>query len=131
MVLTLLLVTFIISLVVSWLVMNFFDKPVRALLQRILADEVSLVWARYLSFAVIVVGISSGVRVWDFEKYLDPAREGAIVALTRERWIIEIYRTVIGSLQGIAWLLLVFFIFALIAFVIIRIFEMKRASDKS
>jgi hypothetical protein len=43
--------------------------------------------------------------------------------LTQDRWVLEVYRTVIESLQGIAWLLLVFFIIALIAFVVIRIVE--------
>ncbi len=130
MVLTLLLVTFVLALAVSVTVARFFDKPVRSIMQRILADEVSIVWSKYLSFAVVVVGISSGVRVWDFEKYLDPSKEGPIVMLTRERWVFEIYRTIIGSLQGIAWLLLVFFVFALLAFVVVRIFEL-RSSQKS
>jgi hypothetical protein len=39
---------------------------------------------------------------------------------------LEVYRTIIESLQGIAWLLLVFFVIALLAYVIVRIFEMKR-----
>lgn len=35
--------------------------------------------------------------------------------------MLEIYRTVIEALQSIAWMLLVFFVFALIAYVIVRI----------
>jgi type II secretory pathway component PulF len=37
-----------------------------------------------------------------------------------------LYRTVIETLQGIAWLLLVFFAFALIAYVLVRSSEWKR-----
>ncbi len=38
----------------------------------------------------------------------------------------ELYRTIIGTLQGIAWMLLVFFVFALVAYVIVRAFELKK-----
>jgi hypothetical protein len=126
--LTLLGVTFGISLVVSGLLAYLFSKPVRSILRRIIADEISLAWENYLKFAVYVVGISSGVRIWDLERYITPpaTREGQVLALTRERWVLEVFRTVIGSLQGIAWMLLVFFLFALIAFVIVRAFELKR-----
>ncbi|MDY6901026.1 MAG: hypothetical protein SWZ49_23535, partial [Cyanobacteriota bacterium] len=55
---------------------------------------------------------------------------GQIIQLTTERWVLEVYRTIIGSLQGIAWLLLIFFIFALIAFVIVRIFELRRPTNQ-
>ena len=43
-----------------------------------------------------------------------------------ERWILEVYRTIIESLQGIAWMLLVFFVAALIAYVVVRLGELKR-----
>ena len=126
---TLLLVTLLIAFGVSVLMAVFFAKPIQRILQRIVADEISMAWERYLRFAIVVVGISSGVRIWELEKYITPppGKEGEIVALTSERWILEVYRTIIGSLQGIAWLLLVFFIFGLIAFVIVRAFELKRA----
>jgi sensor histidine kinase regulating citrate/malate metabolism len=126
--LTLLGVTFAISLLVSFLIACFFSKPIRSILQRIISDEISEAWEKYLKFAIYVVGISSGIRIWDLEKYVTPppTKEAQIVALTSERWVLEVVRTVIGSLQGLAWLLLVFFIFALIAFVIVRAFELKK-----
>ena len=49
-----------------------------------------------------------------------------IIAMTTERWVLEVYRTIIETLQGIAWMLLVFFIFALIAYVIVRGFELRQ-----
>ncbi|HYR68287.1 MAG TPA: hypothetical protein VER77_00240 [Candidatus Dormibacteraeota bacterium] len=39
---------------------------------------------------------------------------------------LEIYRTIIQTLQGVAWALLVFFVVALIAFEIIRRGEAKQ-----
>lgn len=125
----LLVVTLLVSLVVSLVVARSFSKPIDTILKRIIADEISVAWLRYLKFAVIVVGVSAGVRIYELEKYITPWRgdkEQRIVQLTNDRWILELYRTVIETLQGIAWMLLVFFGVALIAYVIVRMAELKR-----
>jgi len=126
---TLLAVTFFISLTVAATVVYIFGKPIEKILDRIISDQISRAWAKYIKFAICVTGVSSGVRIWELERYITPSqyREAQIIELTRDRWILEVYRTIIGSLQGIAWLLLVFFVFALIAFVIVRAFELRGA----
>jgi hypothetical protein len=127
--LILLLVTFVLALGVSLLVARMFSDPLDRILKRIIADEISAAWLKYMKFAILVVGVSAGVRIHELEKYITPAmadKDSRIVQLTSERWLLEIYRTLIESLQGIAWMLLVFFVFALIAFVVVRIAEMKR-----
>ena len=129
---TLLIATFVISFVVSTIVVLFFSRPIDKILDRIISDQISKAWSKYLKFAIYVTGISSGVRIWDLEKYITkPHYEGSeIIQLTTERWVFEIYRTIIGTLQGVAWMLLVFFVFALVAYVIVRVFEMKsKAKD--
>lgn len=128
---TLLAVTFVISLIVSGIVVAMFSKPIDGILQRIISDPISQAWVKYVKFAIYVVGISSGVRVWQLERYITPAqfKEAQILQLTRERWVLEVYRTIIGSLQGIALLLLVFFAAALVAFVIVRVFELRKAKS--
>ena len=132
---TLLIVTFAIAFAVSSIVVLIFNKPLDKILARIISDEISRAWLKYLKFAIYVTGISSGVRIHSLEKYITrPMLEHAeIVQLTQERWVLEVYRTIIGSLEGIAWMLLVFFIFALIAYVITRAFELKlkAKSDES
>ncbi len=125
---TLLAVTFVISLVVSLTVVAMFKKPIDGILQRIISDPISEAWVKYVKFAICVVGISSGVRVWQLKRYITPAQfqNAQVLTLTRERWVLEVYRTIIESLQGIAWLLLVFFAVALVAFVIVRVFELRK-----
>lgn len=126
---TLLLVTFAIAFVVCSVVVLIFGRPIGNILGRIIADKISKAWLKYLKFAIYVTGISAGVRVWELEKYITGSRYDAevkMVELTRDRWVLEVYRTVIGTLQGVAWMLLVFFVFALIAYVIVRAFELKR-----
>jgi ABC-type multidrug transport system fused ATPase/permease subunit len=129
---TLLIVTFVIAFVVSTIVARFFRQPIDKILARIITDEISKAWSKYLLFAIYVTGISSGVRIWALEKYItQPQLEGAqIVTLTGQRWVLEVYRTVIETLQGIAWMLLVFFVFALVAYVIVRAFELKRSKPE-
>jgi hypothetical protein len=124
---TLLAATFVISFVVATIVVLIFARPVDGILNRIVSEQISRAWLKYLKFAIYVTGISSGVRIWELEKYITkPQYTGSdIVTLTTERWVLEIYRTIIGTLQGIAWMLLVFFVFALVAYTIVRAFELK------
>ena len=130
--LTLLIVTFLVAAAVSTIVALAFWKPANKILARVLGDEISSAWGRYLMFALYVVGISSGVRVYALEQYITKPRypDSEITPLTQERWILEVYRTIIETLQGLAGALLVFFILTLIAFVIVRIFEMRRAKGE-
>lgn len=125
----LLVITFLVSLGVSYIVMKFFSVPFEGILKRIIADEISGAWLKYLKFAVMVVGVSSGVRITQLEKYINSWHSDAdqrVMEITANRWVIELYRTVIETLQGIAWMLLVFFVVALIAYVVVRFTESKR-----
>ncbi|MCI0387897.1 MAG: hypothetical protein MOB07_03875 [Acidobacteria bacterium] len=129
---TLLVVTFAIAFAVASVVVIIFNKPIQNILGRIISDEISQAWAKYLRFAIYVVGVSGGVRIWELEKYISKGyMNQEILALNWERWVLEVYRTVIGTLQSAAWLLLVFFIFALVAYVIVRVFELRQAKSAS
>ena len=124
----LLFATFAVALAVSFAVMFLFKKPIDTVLRRIIADEISAAWSKYMKFAILVVGVSAGVQLRDLEKYINPTLGGREVQTTSpgfDRWIFELYRTAIETLQGIAWMLMVFFVFALIAYVIVRIGEMR------
>lgn len=123
---TLLVVTLLIALATSLLVVRLFRAPIESILARVVSPALSAAWHRYLDFAVIVVGISGGVRIWELEKYITARTEDAApVVLNAERWVLEVYRTLVGTLQSAAWLLLVFFVFALVAYVIVRGFELR------
>ena len=124
--LTLLGVTFIVSFIVCFIVAKLFAKPIDSVLERIIADEIASAWTKYLQFAIYVVGISGGVEIRYLERFIRATTEDFTPpALTAERWILEIYRAVIETLQSIAFMLLVFFIFALIAYVIVRVCEFR------
>jgi hypothetical protein len=114
-----------------FLLPRVFHTPVNSILHRLIAEDIYTAWSKYLAFATYVVGISGGVRIWDLEKYITPRDNKDIIALTPERWALEIYRTVLETLQSVAWMLLIFFLFALIAFVIVKGMEMRKNSKES
>src|SRR5262245_34083207 len=121
MLLGLLLATLVIAVAVSSVVARLFQQPIAAILRRIVSDELGGAWQRYVTFAIYVVGVSGGVRVWELEKYVTPrAKDADPIVLNGDRWTLEIYRTIIETLQSIAWMLLVFFVAALIAYVLVR-----------
>ena len=125
--LTLLAVTFATSLVVCGIVDLLFKKPIASILQRIVADKISVAWGRYIRFALYVVGVSGGVRIYALEQYINPqGKDFPAIQLNMDRWVLEVYRTIIEAMQAMAAMLLVFFICALIAYVIVRVFEMRR-----
>lgn len=126
--LTLLVVTFFIAALVSFVVARLFDRSLRQILGKLVAEDLSNAWHRYIVFAIYVVGISGGVRIWSLEQYIMPReRNAAPLTLNADRWTLEVYRTVIGTLQSVAWMLLVFFAFALIAYVVVRGLELRHA----
>ena len=128
----LLAVTLGVAVLTSAIVVFFFRKPIRQILDRIIGEEIAAGWHRFLLFAIYVVGISSGVQIWKLEQYLHPpdvrgpeGSERVPLTLDAASMGLEIYRTIVQVLQGIAWALLVFFVVALVAFAIIRRGEAK------
>ena len=124
----LLVVTFVASLLACGLVVRLFRGSIVTILDRLVGSDLGGAWKRYMVFAVYVVGISGGVRIWDLEKYITVrGPDETPIVLTGDRWVLELYRTIISTLQSAAWMLLVFFVFSLIAYVIMRGFELRRA----
>ncbi len=123
----LLLVTFLIAAVVSTGVALLFAGPIRRVLVRLVSEDLAPLFRRYIVFAIYVVGIGGGVRLWDVEKYITPDKDGHLLALNADRWVIEVYKTLMGTLTGVAWMLLIFFLFALVAYVVVRGFELRKA----
>ena len=127
--LQLLAITFVVAAGTSIVTALLFAKPVNKVLARLVSSDLAPTWQRYILFAIYVVGISGGTRVWELQRYINPDKDGKVLALTSDRWIIEISQTVLGTLQSVAWMLLIFFLFALLAYVVVRGFEMRRPAE--
>ena len=123
----LLVVTLVVAAGVAYGTVALFERPVNKILERIIANDLSSAWHRYVRFAAYVVGVSGGVRVYELERYISaPDKDTEILELTLVRWTLEIYRTIVGTLQSMAWLFLVVFLVALIAYVVVRGFELRQ-----
>lgn len=119
----LLVASFILALAISATVAWLFAKPIDAILHRFVGDKISATLSKYLRFAIVVVGISAGTRVRPLEEYVAaPSYNKAALAaaLTQEFWALELYRTFVETLQGMALIFFVLAVVAIIAFVIVR-----------
>lgn len=120
----LLLVTFLIATAASAVVARAFAQPVAVILTRIIADELALAWQRYIVFGIYLLGINGGVRIWQLERFVSPGTQ-PIPTLNADRWALEVYRTLIGSLETIAWAMLPFFVISLLAYLAVRSLELR------
>ena len=114
-----LVLAFAISAIVAWASKDV----VEGILHRFLADRISAAVSKYLRFAIIVAGISDGTRAGilrDFIYTPNTNRDALSAQLTQEFWALELYRTAIGSLEGILWLMLIFSLGTIVAIVLIR-----------
>jgi hypothetical protein len=124
--LILLLVTLAVSLLTSVLCARFFDQSVERVLARIVGADLADAWHKYIVFAIVVVGVSGGVQLFELQKYVaNTGDASAPPPLSSMSWILEIYRTMLESLQAIAWMLLLFFLCGMIALVVMRAMEQR------
>jgi len=123
----LLLVTFAIASAACVVVTRIFDRPLAGIIARLIPDELAVAWQRYIVFGLYLVGINGGVRIWEFEKYVLPPYAGVRepLVLTPDRWALEVYRTLMGTLQSVALVLLALFVIALVAYFVIRARELQ------
>ena len=80
------------------------------------------------------MGISGGTRVKPLQEYISAAdynKAAMLAALTQEFWALELYRTVIGALEGVAGLLLICIFLALIAPLVLRMLKIEPPKHKN
>jgi hypothetical protein len=114
-----LVLAFGISATVAWLSKDVIE----GILHRFLAERIATAVSKYLRFAIVVAGISDGTRAGALRDYISApnySRDELTRQVTPEFWALELYRTALGSLEGILWLLLIFSLGAIVAIVLIR-----------
>ena len=120
-----------VALAASLAVVRFFDPAVYKILLRTLGQDLADAWRRYISFAILVAGISGGVRPWNLEQYLPPsAGKGSTqLEITGARWLLELWNALTETLRSIALVMLLFFLCSMMAYVIARSLELSRAKQ--
>jgi hypothetical protein len=120
-----------LSITIAWLSREAID----VILRRFIVDPIVRAgFEKYIRFAIVVVGISGGTRVKPLQEYISAAdfnKPALQAALTQEFWTLELYRTVMGALEGVAGLLLVCIFLALIAPAVLRMLQIEPAKVSS
>ena len=121
--------SFLLALALSVTIAWISREAIDTILRRFVADSVvRRGFEKYIRFAVVVVGISGGTRVKPLQEYISAAeynKAALQAALTQEFWAIELYRTVMGTLQGVAGLLLICIFLTLIAPAVLRMLKVE------
>lgn len=114
-----------LSATIAWLSREAMDTVLR----RFVVDPlVCSGFEKYIRFAIVVVGISSGTRAKALQEYISAAewnKPALQAALTQEFWTLELYRTVLGTLEAVAGLLLLCIFLALIAPAVLRLLQVQ------
>ena len=117
----LLIVTFTLATAASFVIARMFNQSLAGIISRLIPDELAVAWHRYVLFGLYLVGVNGGVRIWEFEKYVLPiGAQRETLVLTPDRWALEVYRTLMGTLRSIAVVLLLLFVVALFGYLIVR-----------
>jgi len=117
------LASFVVAVVISWLLAWLFKIPVQNLLRYLVERDVAEAWAKYVWLLLLVVGVASGTRIRLLEEYLaapswnQPAIQSQ---MTQAFGVLEMYRTLIGAVEGIAWMLVLLALIGIGAYFVIR-----------
>ena len=126
---TLFLASFLLALALSVTIAWISREAIDAVLRRFVADSVvRRGFEKYIRFAIVVLGISGGTRVKPLQEYISAAeynKAALQAALTQEFWAIELYRTVLGTLESVAGLLLLCIFLTLIAPAVLRMLKVE------
>src|SRR2546429_2132451 len=121
--------SFVLALVLSATLAWLSREAMDAILRRFVVDPVVRGgFEKYIRFAIVVVGISGGTRVKALQEYISAAdynKAALQAALTQEFWTLELYRTVMGTLEAVAGLLLLCIFLALIAPAVLRLLKVE------
>jgi len=123
------LVTFILALGIAGAIAWASREPIENILRHFFAPHLSAAFAKYFQLAIVLVGVTAGTRVRALQDYISAPeynKQAMLAQLTQEFWVMELYRTVIATLEGILWLV---FLFALIVFLVVVIIRRSKTSQ--
>src|SRR5215471_19017312 len=125
--------SFVLALALSVTIARLSREAIDVVLRRFVVDPVVRSgFEKYIRFAIVVLGISGGTRVKPLQEYITAAdynKPALLAALTQEFWTLELYRTVMGTLEGVAGLLLLCIFLALIAPAVLRMLKVEPPKD--
>jgi hypothetical protein len=121
--------TFLLALAIAVTVAWATKEPIEAILRHFFAVHLSAAFAKYFQLAIVLVGVTAGTRVRALQDYISAPeynKQALLAQLTQEFWVMELYRTVVGTIEGILWLV---FLFALLVFLVVVIIRRSKLTQ--
>ncbi len=123
------IVSFVTAGLVSFVVASVCETPLSILIRRIIQNDTSCIFTRYVRYVTILVGIAYGVTVNPLSYELAAQFQESISIRHVPNypewwmWLIGLLTIIMQSLTAIASMYLVFFIFGLIAYITVNVVE--------
>jgi hypothetical protein len=117
------LATFLLALAISATIAWASKEPIESILRHFVAPHLSAAFAKYFQLALVLVGVTAGTRVRALQDYISAPeynKRDLLAQLTQEFWVMELYRTVVSTIEGILWLVFLFALIVLGVVIIIR-----------
>lgn len=115
-----LLFSLMLSLFLSFFVYQLFSHSILMILNKLVDSEFARAYHRYLKFALILVGVSNGTNVYRLTNLMSEENKHLDISMGSDRFFLEIYQVCIETLGSVAWVLFLFFIVSLIAYLILN-----------
>ena len=139
----LLVIQFVCAIVISFCVVKVFNKPISAIFKRIIQDEISLSFTKYVKYATYFFGISGGLighlsEEYMPDKYLSESTSDSQTSGLDDELMSEIRDNlwfwmmcgliigrIAGTLHAVAQMYLVLFVIVVIAYIAVKILELR------
>lgn len=127
MIIILLIGSLVIALSVSGGFTYLVGKSLKGVLTQIVGEESVKHWHRFALFTIYASGLARGIDTHRLRYELQkPNSPGNSIAMTIEKWILELYRVAEDSLAGVMIASFAIFGLSLIAYVIVKGFQSRQ-----
>jgi hypothetical protein len=122
---TILAFAFASAVILAACVVFFFSGPIDEALGRVVPPEMLSSWRQYVKFALFVVTFAGGLRVSELSAFV-AARTTSGAPLTAGQSLMEVIKSITGSLSAAAIALLAFFVATLAIDASRRVYQARR-----
>jgi hypothetical protein len=118
--------SFASAILIAACVVTFFSTSIDEALARVVPVEMTPAWSRYVKFALFVVTFAGGMRLSELAGFMALRTPGG-PPLTAGQGLLEVFKSIAGSLIAASGTLLAFFVVTLAVYAAKRFYATHRA----
>lgn len=122
-----LVLIFLAAIAVAGCVVAAFSTSIDGVLLRLLSGEMAAAWSKYAKFALFVASFTGGLRLNEIQAL---AGGEAQASMKLGQCLMEVYKTIAGTLGGASWTLLIFFGATLAAYLASYLYSSLKAAPR-